>query len=117
MPHWIRLSKLTDEGIRKTREDRVGLFGQVKLGVEKEGGKLVGAWVTQGRFDIVSIIEAPDEQVMVAIEANIAALRVYTSVSMPGIPITDFLRAFQGPHFGLFLENWLVGDRKNQRGR
>ena len=111
MPQWIRLNKLKDEGIKKVRSERLEIFGEVKEAIEKEGGKLVGAWVTQGRYDLVSIVEAPNEDAMLAIDANIAGLRLYHSISMPGIPIDAFLQAFQGPHFGLFLENWLVGDR------
>ena len=116
MPHWIRLNKLTDEGIKKLRGGSLELFGEVKESIEKEGGELMGAWVTQGRYDLVSIIEAPNEDAMLAIDANISALRVYHSVSMPGIPIDAFLQAFQGPHFGAFLENWLVGSRSESGG-
>ena len=117
MPHWIRLNKLSDEGIKKVRTERLEIFGDVKEAIEKEGGKLVGAWVTQGRYDIVAIIDAPNEDAMLAIDSNIASLRLYHAVSMPGIPIDAFLQAFQGDHFGLFLENWLVGDRANKSGR
>ena len=94
MPQWIRLNKLTDEGIKSLRTNRLETFGEVKEGIEKEGGKLVGAWVTQGRYDLVSIIDAPNEDAMLAIDANIASMRIYHSVSMPGIPIDAFLKAF-----------------------
>ncbi len=117
MPQWIRLNRLTDEGIKKVRGGSLELFTDVKEAIEKEDGELVGAWVTQGRYDLVSIIEAPNEDAMLAIDANIAALRVYHSVSMPGIPIDAFLQAFQGPHFGMFLENWLVNSRSDGGGR
>jgi len=113
MPHWIRLNKLTDEGIKKIRSERLEIFGAVKESIEKEGGKLIGAWVTQGRYNLVSIIEAPNEDAMLAIDANISALRLYHAVTMPGIPIDAFLQAFEGEHFGLFLENWLAGERNN----
>jgi hypothetical protein len=53
---------------------------------------------------------------MLAIDANIASLRIYHSVSMPGIPIDSFLKAFDGDHFGSFLENWLVKGRSNVGG-
>jgi uncharacterized protein with GYD domain len=117
MPQWIRLNKLTDEGIKSLRSERLETFSAVKEGIEKEGGKLVGAWVTQGRYDLVSIIDAPNEDAMLAIDANIASLRIYHSVSMPGIPIDSFLKAFAGEHFGLFLENWLVKGRGDSMGK
>jgi hypothetical protein len=65
---------------------------------------------------LVSIIDAPNEDAMLAIDANIASLRIYHSVSMPGIPIDSFLKAFGGDHFGLFLENWLVKGRGEPGG-
>jgi uncharacterized protein with GYD domain len=117
MPQWIRLNKLTDEGIKSLRTNRLETFSKVKQGIEKEGGKLVGAWVTQGRYDLVSIIDAPNEDAMLSIDANISSLRIYHSVSMPGIPIDAFLKAFDGDHFGSFLENWLVKGRSDVGGK
>ena len=117
MPHWIRLNKLTDEGIKKIRSERIEIFVAVKEAIEKEGGKLMGAWVTQGRYDLVSIVEAPDETAMLAIDSNISSLRIYHAISMPGIPIDAFLDAFKGEHFGMFLENWLTKDRSSGGGR
>ena len=34
MPNWIRLNKLTDEGIKKIRSERLEIFGSVKEAIE-----------------------------------------------------------------------------------
>ena len=106
MGHWIRLSSLTDEGIKKLKDDRLEMFSNVRSAIEGEGGKLVAAWVTQGRYDIISIIDAPSEQAILSIDAAISGMRIYTSETLPGIPIDSFLTAMKDDHFGLFLEGW-----------
>ena len=51
------------------------------------------------------------------IEAAMASLKVWSSVSMPGIPADTFVEAFKGsPHFGLFLEDWLSQGRGGSGG-
>ncbi len=118
MATFIRLSKLTEEGIKKVRKDRNILLTGIRASIESNGGKLVGAWATQGRYNIVSIIEAPDEKAMSNIEAEISGMRIYTTQTLPGIPIETFLQAFQGDSlFAAFLENWLTAETTTQRRR
>jgi uncharacterized protein with GYD domain len=116
MPQWIRLARLTDEGIKKVRGGQLALLGEIRQAIEKEGGKLAGAWATMGRYDIVSIVDAPDEQVMLNIDAAVAGLRVYHSETLPAIPIEEFMTAFSSsPNMGLFLESWLQGKSGGSR--
>ena len=107
MGHWIRMSTLTEEGVKKLRHNHTQLFTEVKQAIEGEGGTLVAAWVTQGKCDLVSVIDAPDEQAMLAIDAAVSSLRIYHSTTMPGIPIDSFLSALNNSHFGMFLEGWM----------
>ena len=39
MPQWIRLNRLTDEGIKKVRGGSLELFTDVKEAIEKEEGQ------------------------------------------------------------------------------
>jgi uncharacterized protein with GYD domain len=110
MPQWIRLSRLTDEGTKKMREGQIQMVKDIRTLIQGEGGELAGAWVTMGRYDIISIIDAPDEQTMLNIDAAIAGLRIYHSETLPAIPIEDFVKAFAGsPTLNIFLESWLQG--------
>ena len=86
MPQWIRMAKLTGEGIKKVRGGQLTLLGEVRQTIEKEGGKLVGAWATVGRYDIISLVEAPDEQTMLNIDAAVAGMRIYHSETLPASP-------------------------------
>ena len=116
MPQWIRMAKLTGEGIKKVRGGQLTLLGEVRQAIEKEGGKLVGAWATVGRYDIISLVEAPDEQTMLNIDAAVASMRIYHSETLPAIPMEDFMTAFSSsPNLGLFLESWLQGRGNSRR--
>jgi uncharacterized protein with GYD domain len=53
--------------------------------IEKSGGKLVGVWVTLGRYDVVEVFEAPDDE---------TALEIVTKLGAGGGEDTETLRAF-----------------------
>ena len=44
---------------------------EVKAENERRGFKVVGVYRTQGQYDLVAIVEAPDEQAMVASLLNV----------------------------------------------
>jgi uncharacterized protein with GYD domain len=53
--------------------------------IQEAGGKLVGAWVTFGRYDVVEVFEAPDDE---------TALEIITRLAHHGAEQTETLRAF-----------------------
>ncbi len=67
MPTYINLNSWTDQGIRNIKEapQRIDAF---KKAVEAVGGKVVGFYVTMGKYDIITIVEAPSDEAI----ANIA---------------------------------------------
>ena len=84
MPHYISLMRWTSQG-------RVGLPAwrdRIEDGereIEEAGGKLVGVWVTLGRYDVVEVFEAPDDD---------TALEIMTRLGRHGAESTETLRAF-----------------------
>jgi uncharacterized protein with GYD domain len=66
MPHYVILGNWTEQGIRNFREtpQRADAYTQL---VEQLGGKVHNVYWTQGAHDIVSILEAPDDEAMAAI--------------------------------------------------
>jgi len=84
VPHYISLMRWTTQG-------RAGLPAwrdRVEDGeraIEEAGGKLVGVWVTFGRYDVVEVFEAPDDGV---------ALEIITKLGSGGAEETETLRAF-----------------------
>ena len=84
MPTYVTLVNWTDQGRAKAGSlpDR---SDEVAKRIEAAGGKLVGNWLTMGRFDQVSIVEAPDDETAAALLVIIAER---------GNASTETLRAF-----------------------
>ena len=61
MPTYIALIKWTDQGV-KNAKDTVQRAHQFRADLERRGCKLSSISWTQGRYDLVTTVEAPDEQ-------------------------------------------------------
>jgi uncharacterized protein with GYD domain len=72
MPTYVVLYKFTDEGAKHIRST-VERAGQVQQENEQKGFKVNGLYWTAGQYDMVAVVEAPDEQSMLAGLFNIAA--------------------------------------------
>jgi uncharacterized protein with GYD domain len=61
MPIYINLVSWTDQGVRNIKEapQRIDAF---KKTVQAAGGKLTGFYSTMGKYDIVTIIDAPNDE-------------------------------------------------------
>ena len=66
MPHYILLINWTEQGISKIKEssDRYNSF---KVSLEKVDGKLIGLYYTFGEYDVVIIIEAPNDETVMSL--------------------------------------------------
>jgi uncharacterized protein with GYD domain len=53
--------------------------------IEERGGSLIGVYVTLGRYDVVEIFEAPDDE---------TAAQILVAVTRDGNVTTETLRAF-----------------------
>lgn len=85
MPTYIQLLKWTDQGRRDaaTIADRVDEV--VKRSESEFGVKIIGAYVTMGRYDQVVVCEAPNDEAI----AKVAML-----VAGRGNATTESVRAF-----------------------
>ena len=84
MPHYISLIRWTTAGRTGLPAWRDRVEDGERL-IEEAGGKLVGVWVTLGRYDVVEVFEAPDDSV---------ALEIVTKLGAAGAEETETLRAF-----------------------
>ena len=84
MPHYVTLMRWTSQGVaglpawRERVEDGERLIGDA-------GGRLVGVYVTLGRYDVVEIFEAPDDEI---------AAEIVLKLQRQGAEHTETLRAF-----------------------
>ena len=72
MSHYILLINWTEQGISKIKEssDRYNSF---KSSVEKAGGKLIGGYYTFGEYDVIIIIEAPNDEVVMSLMLKVGS--------------------------------------------
>lgn len=63
MPHYVVLYRFTDQG-RKNIKESVRRAQEVRRENEQRGFKVVGHYWTQGRYDLVTIVDAPSEDAM-----------------------------------------------------
>ena len=95
------------------REEQLAAIQKV---ITDNGGKLVGAWFTQGDYDLISIIDAEDDQVMRTISARLAVKGLYTGKTLPAMTMDAFIDKFgDGPEVGMFIEAWFRAGRKDKR--
>ena len=95
MATFIRLAKMTSQGVSKVR-DFPTLLGEAKAIMEQEGVKILHGYATLGRYDFVVVLEAPDEKAVAKASALIAEKGNFAAETMAAFPIGEFGALFQG---------------------
>ncbi len=96
MPVYILLSKLTAEG-RKTVKDRPNRIQEVDQEMEALGVKVISQHAVIGPYDFVNIVEAPNNEAIIRLSADLGSRGTVQIISMPAIPIDEFIQAI-GQH-------------------
>ena len=92
MATYVVLSSWTNEGARAAHET-VQRAEKVRELVKRHGGELRHIWWTMGRFDVVAVCDAPDDETMTAIMVGVAqsgairseTLRAFDAAEMSAI--------------------------------
>ena len=84
MPHYVTLMRWTSQGIAGLPAWRERVEEGQRV-IEAAGGTLVGVYVTLGRYDVVEIFEAPDDEI---------AVEILLKLQRFGAEHTETLRAF-----------------------
>ena len=71
MPRYVVLYRFTDQGLKNIK-DTVKRAREIRADNERRGFKTIGIYWTQGRYDLVAVMDAPSEEAMVAGLFNIA---------------------------------------------
>ncbi len=90
MATYIMLSTLTDEGAKtiKHNPDRIK---EVNKEIEALGVKVVSQYATLGPYDFVNIVEAPDNETVGRVSAELASRGSVKLMTMAAIPIDTFI--------------------------
>jgi uncharacterized protein with GYD domain len=91
MAHYIILSKLTDEG-RKTIKQKPGRILEVNKELEKMGVNVKEQFAVLGPYDIVNIVEAPDNLTIMKASAEIGSRGSVQLLTLPAIPIEELVK-------------------------
>ena len=94
MPTYILLGTLTDEGAEHLRIHPEWV-DEVNSDLEKEGIKLVAQYAVLGSYDIVTIVEAPDNRSVVRVSAQLTLRGSLKITTLPALPINDFIASLK----------------------
>ena len=90
MPTFVMLATLTPEGVQ-TVKNNPQRIKEVNSEVEQLGARVIAQWSTLGRFDFISIVEAPDELTMLRVSLELGSRGTATYETLPAVAIDDFI--------------------------
>jgi uncharacterized protein with GYD domain len=94
MNTYIMLSSLTDEGAR-TIKDNPDRIREVNLELEALGVKVLLQYATLGQYDFVNIVQAPDNETVAMVSAELSSRGSVRVQTLTAIPIDDFIAKFK----------------------
>jgi uncharacterized protein with GYD domain len=94
MATYIMLSNLTDEGC-KTISRNASRIKEVNKEIEALGVSVISQYAVLGPYDFVNIVEAPDNETIARVSAELASRGSVKLLTLVAIPIDDFIAKFQ----------------------
>lgn len=92
MPTYVMLTNLTADGVR-TLKSNPSRVGEVNKEVEALGAKVVEQYAVLGRFDFVTVIEAPDTETMAKVSVELGSRGTMTSETLVAMKAEEFAEA------------------------
>jgi uncharacterized protein with GYD domain len=101
---YLRLLKLTEAGLGAFTKDMRAFADELEALVVENGGSSVATYITQGKVDLVSVVEVPDADAITAIaRATKASPHIHGSTDL-AIPFDEFQAVFmKNPHIGAMM--------------
>jgi len=85
MPVYVSLVKFTREGIMTMKDQGIARSNKVKRNVEELGGKLLAAYYCLGEYDVVAILEFPDNKTAMKAAVRNASIGHIAITTMPAV--------------------------------
>ena len=89
MAHFILLTKLTSDGV-KTIKNNPARIREVNSEMEQIGLKVHHQWATLGRYDFITVVEAPDPETMAKVSVELGSRGTMTSETLIAMPADKF---------------------------
>ena len=96
MPHYMLLSKLTNQG-RESLHSHPERLMEVDKEIEKMGVRVVAQYALLGQYDFVSIVEAPNNETIAHLSVDLGSRGTVEIMTLPAIALDTFQSALQGP--------------------
>jgi|Deesub1362A_J573_1020465.scaffolds.fasta_scaffold00005_120 uncharacterized protein with GYD domain len=94
MPLYVRLISFTEQGIKNIRNLK-RMYEEANAVLEREGVRILETYATLGEYDMVSVIEAPDDKTAMRTSALIGATGTMKIETLPATPIEEFIKALE----------------------
>lgn len=89
MPTYVSLLNWTDAGVRTFKESPERAKAAAAL-AEKMGGRLKDVYWTLGQYDVVTVIEAPDDETVMAVLLAIGSQGNIRTTTLRGLDADEF---------------------------
>ncbi len=89
MPTYVMLTNLTPDGV-KTLKSNPNRVGEVNKEVEALGAKVVDQWAVLGRYDFITVVEAPDSKTMAKVSVELGSRGTMTSETLVAMSSSEF---------------------------
>ena len=91
MPTYLVLNNWTDQGIRAVKESPQRLDA-TKKAIEAAGGKVLGFYLTMGRYDSVLIVEGPSDEVAATLALSAGSQGSIRTETLKAFPEAEYLK-------------------------
>jgi uncharacterized protein with GYD domain len=92
MPTYVMLTNLTADGVR-TLKDNPNRVTEVNKEVEQLGVTVKDQYATLGQYDVVTIVEAPDDKTMAKVSVELGSRGTMSSQTLAAIPAGELASA------------------------
>ena len=89
MPTYVMLTNLTADGVR-TLKSNPSRVGEVNKEVEALGATVKDQYAVLGRYDFITIVEAPDAETMAKVSVELGSRGTMTSETLVALPAGQF---------------------------
>jgi uncharacterized protein with GYD domain len=90
MPIYVSLVKFTEHGITTMKQQGVTRSETVQRNVESLGGRLLNAYYCLGEYDVVAILEFPNNRAAMKASVLNSSLGHIKVTTMPAIPRNEW---------------------------
>jgi uncharacterized protein with GYD domain len=94
MPLFIRLAHLTEKA-NQNLQNMDQMLAEANQIIEEHGARILHAYVILGEYDVVTVMEAPDDKTAAKIGALIATKGSFRAETLPAIPVEEFINSLK----------------------